>query len=133
MCFPWTSSRLSTGYRAKLGVPPTLVAVLMALHAKVNVKFSVEGVERTVGSIIGVRQGDLLGPILFNFHVAGALMAWKEARKSAPPTLRTKCDFVLNGRRAGVEEGAGRSKVVRTVRVASSAGGGGHPLRRRHR
>jgi hypothetical protein len=35
----------------KLGVPPTLVAVLKlkALHAKVNVKFSVEGVERTVG------------------------------------------------------------------------------------
>jgi hypothetical protein len=82
----------------KLGVPPTLVAVLMALHAKVNVKFSVERVERTVGSKIGVRQGDLLGPILFNFHVAGALMAWKEAWKSAPPALRSKCDFVLNGR-----------------------------------
>jgi hypothetical protein len=40
---------------AKHGVPPTLVAVLKALHAKVNVKFSVEGVERTVPSAIGVR------------------------------------------------------------------------------
>ena len=72
--------------------------MLKALHSKVNVKFSVEGVERTVPSVIGVRQGDLLGPILFNFHVAGALMAWKEERKSAPPALRTKCDFVLDRR-----------------------------------
>ena len=68
------------------------------MHAKVNVEFSVEGVGRTVPSVIGVRQGDLLGPILFNFHVAGALMAWKAERQSAPPALRTKCDFVLDGR-----------------------------------
>jgi hypothetical protein len=33
------------------------------MHAKVNVEFSVEGVGRTVPSVIGVRQGDLLGPI----------------------------------------------------------------------
>jgi hypothetical protein len=31
----------------KLDVPPTLVAVLKALHAKVNVRFLVEGVART--------------------------------------------------------------------------------------
>ena len=60
---------------AKLGVPPGVLEVLQALHETVNVKFSVEGVEKTVGSTIGVRQGDLLGPILFNFHVAGAMMA----------------------------------------------------------
>jgi hypothetical protein len=35
----------------------TLISVLQALHATVNVKFSVEGVPRTVGSIIGVKQG----------------------------------------------------------------------------
>jgi hypothetical protein len=101
---------------AKLGVPPTLVAVLKALHAKVNVKFSVVGVERTVPSVIGGRQGDLLEPILFNFHVAGALMAWKEERKSAPPALRTKCDFVLDRREWRKERVEG---VVATVRVAS--------------
>jgi hypothetical protein len=33
----------------------------------------VEGVEKAVGSTIGVRQGDLLGPILFNFHVGRLL------------------------------------------------------------
>jgi hypothetical protein len=60
---------------AKLGVPPGVLEVLQALHETVNVKFSVEGVEKTAGSTIGVRQGDLLGLILFNFHVAGAMMA----------------------------------------------------------
>ena len=59
-------------------MPPALISVLQALHATVNVKFAVEGVMRTVGSIIGVKQGDLLGPILFNFHVAGATMAWQQ-------------------------------------------------------
>jgi hypothetical protein len=48
--------------------------VLKALHAKINVKFSVKGVERTVGTTasVSVRQGDLLGLILFNFRV------WRE-------------------------------------------------------
>jgi hypothetical protein len=59
-----------------------VLEVLQALHETVNVKFSVEGVDNTVGGIIGVRQGDLLGPILFNFHVAGAMMAWQEERET---------------------------------------------------
>ena len=83
---------------AKLGVPPALISVLQALHATVNVKFAVEGVTRTVGSIIGVKQGDLLGPILFNFHVAGAMMAWQQERQSVPPVFQTKEDCVLDGR-----------------------------------
>ena len=83
---------------AKLGVPPALISVLQALHATVNVTFTVEGVPRTVGSIIGVKQGDLLGPILFNFHVAGAMMAWQQERQSVPPVFQTKEDCVLDGR-----------------------------------
>jgi hypothetical protein len=71
---------------------------LQALHATVNVKFAVEGVPRTVGSIIGVKQGDLLGPILFNFHVARAMMAWQQERQSKPPVFETKEDCVLDGR-----------------------------------
>jgi hypothetical protein len=59
---------------AKLGVPPALLNVLRALHKTVDVKFSVEGVEKAAGSTIGVRQGDLLDPVLSNFHVAGAMM-----------------------------------------------------------
>ena len=49
-------------------------------------------------SIIGVKQGDLLGPILFNFHVAGAMMAWQQERQSVPPVFQTKEDCVLDGR-----------------------------------
>jgi hypothetical protein len=75
---------------AKLGVPLEVLEVLKALHEAVNARLSVEGVEKTAGSTIGVRQGDLLGLILFNFHVAGAMMAWKEERETRPPVLQTK-------------------------------------------
>jgi hypothetical protein len=91
---------------AKLGVPPALLNVLRALHKTVNVKFSVEGVEKTVGSIIGVRQGDLLGPILFNFHVAGAMMAWQAERTTRPPVYFrrrvTSCSTGASGGRRRV-------------------------------
>jgi hypothetical protein len=33
----------------------------------VLVKFDVDGVEETIDSVIGVKQGGILGPILFNF------------------------------------------------------------------
>jgi NAD(P)-dependent dehydrogenase (short-subunit alcohol dehydrogenase family) len=106
--------------------------VLQALHETVNARFSVEGVEKAVGSTIGVRQGDLPGPILFNFHVAGELihdgrpMAWQEAiqeeRETPPPVLQTKEDCVLNGSVGmGARGGCG------------GAGGARHAVRRRHR
>jgi hypothetical protein len=100
---------------AKLGVPPALLNVLRALHKTVNVKFAVEGVEKTVGSIIGVRQGDLLGPIFFNFHVAGAMMAWQAERTTRPPVLQTKGDFVLDGREWRKEEGGEPLEVADTL------------------
>jgi hypothetical protein len=49
----WPSRRLWP-LVAKLGVPPGVLEVLQALHETVNAKFSVEGVEKAVGSIIGV-------------------------------------------------------------------------------
>ena len=53
-----------------------------------------------------MRQGNLPGPILFNFHVAGAMMAWQEERETLPPVLQTKEDCVLDGRAWEREEGA---------------------------
>jgi len=46
----------------RYGVPPKLVSLLRALHETVHVTFDVDGVVRSLLSIIGVKQGDLLGP-----------------------------------------------------------------------
>ena len=45
-----------------------LVSLLKALHAQVNVKFNVDGVEKTPSSIIGIKQGDLLGLGILILH-----------------------------------------------------------------
>jgi hypothetical protein len=35
---------------------------------------------RTLPSAIGVKQGDILGPVLFNFIVCEVLMVWANKR-----------------------------------------------------
>ena len=49
----------------KFGVPPKLVRLLKALHQDVFVKFEVDGITHEVRCMIGVKQGDILGPVLF--------------------------------------------------------------------
>jgi len=65
-------------------------------------------VEKNLESIIGVKQGDILGPVLFIFLVAAFQMAWRKVRTTKPPELFTKPDGVLHGR--NIDEG-GAEKV----------------------
>ena len=58
----------------KFGVPEKLIFILKALHENVLVKFEVQGITHSVNSIIGVKQGDILGPILFTFHIAAVMI-----------------------------------------------------------
>ena len=39
--------------------------------------FEVEGVKKVIESIIGVKQGDLLGPILFDIYGCAVMVAWR--------------------------------------------------------
>jgi hypothetical protein len=55
------------GYVETRGTPK-LVSLLKALHNRVIIKFFVDGVEQTMESIIGVKQGDILGPDIFFLH-----------------------------------------------------------------
>ena len=50
----------------KCGIPKKLVGLLRALH-DFKVKFTVHDVIGTIESDNGVKQGDILGPILFTF------------------------------------------------------------------
>ena len=43
------------------------ISLLKALHATVFVKFELDGVTKTLRQVIGVKQGDVLGPDLFFF------------------------------------------------------------------
>ena len=62
----------------KFGVPEKLVRLLEALHEHVNVHLEVEEATVILKSIIGVKQGDLLGPQLFIFHICAIMQTWEE-------------------------------------------------------
>jgi hypothetical protein len=83
----------------RYGVPPKLVRLLIAMHRVVLVKFDVSGVVKTLLSIIGVKQGDLLGPPLFDFYVAAIMDTWRCSHTYPLATFRTRQDFVMTGRR----------------------------------
>jgi len=57
------------------GVPGKLARLLEALHSTVNVGFEIEEVRVVIDSIIGVKQGGLLGPQLFIFHICAIMQA----------------------------------------------------------
>ena len=86
------------GVLRKFGVNEKLVRLLISLHKHLEVQFTVSGITSSVESIIGVKQGDVLGPILFTFYLAAVMETWKVEQKRPLCVFRTKEDFVLTGR-----------------------------------
>ena len=82
----------------KLGVPDKLVSILKAMHKNVEVLFEVDGVKKKLNSIIGVKQGDLLGPELFTFYMSAVLETWRSLHSYDLCIMRSKEDFILTGR-----------------------------------
>merc|ERR1712185_47492 len=79
-------------------IPPKLISLLKVLHATVHVKFIVGGITCVLESIIGVKQGDILGPILFVFYMAAVMITFRRMHKYNLCVYRTKEDFTLTGR-----------------------------------
>ena len=82
----------------RFGVPVKLVNLLKALHDAFKVKFTVDNVTQTIICTIGVKQGDILGPILFTFFIAAVMITWRNTSKIAPCIFKTKKDAIMTGR-----------------------------------
>ena len=74
------------------------------MHCKsVEVLFKVDGIKRRISSTIGVKQGDLWGPELFTFFMAGVMETWR-SRHDYEYAVRweqgkTSCSLPLAGNR----------------------------------
>ena len=71
---------------------------MKSLHEHVCVKFNVDGVEHVITCIIGVKQGNILGAILFTFFVAAVMITWRETFAGPVCIFRSKPDIVVTGR-----------------------------------
>ena len=82
----------------KFGVPQKLVKLLRSLHESVLVKFKVQEITHIINSIIGVKQGDILGPMLFTFYAAAVMITWRIVSTVPACIFRTKEDYISTGR-----------------------------------
>ena len=62
------------------------------------VKFTVDGVTPQLPSIIGMKQGNILGPVLFLFFIAAVMITWKKSCDGSFCIFRSKSDFTMKGR-----------------------------------
>ena len=80
---------------AKFEVPKKLD---WALHNDFKVKFTVNDVISTIACVIRVKQGHILGPILFTFFTAAIMIIWKATNNVTAWILYSKNDTKLTGR-----------------------------------
>ena len=81
----------------RFGFPPKIITIMKSLHKNVIVKFIVT---RILSSIIGVKQGNILGPILFTIFIAAIMISWRKMYDRPLRIFRTKKDLILTGHRS---------------------------------
>ena len=84
---------------AKFGVSSKLISILKLLHANFKVDFEIESVSHSIMCTIGVKQGDILGPVLFVIFIAAIMITWRKAYNRPLCLFHTKEDSTLTGRK----------------------------------
>ena len=79
----------------KFGIPKKLVDLLRALHSNFKVKFKVDDVISMIACIIGVKQEDILGPILFVFFIAAVMITWRATNNVTACIFYSKMILIL--------------------------------------
>ena len=87
------------GVLEKFGVPLKIVRILKSLHQNFKVNFEVDNVSHSINCTIGVKQGDILGPVLFVMYIAAIMITWRKRYDRPLCIFRTKNDFRMTGRR----------------------------------
>ena len=82
----------------KFGTPKKLVDLLRVLHNDFKVKFTVDDVISTIACVIGVKQGDILGPIHFTFFITMVMITWKATNNVTACIFYSRNDAKLAGR-----------------------------------
>lgn len=82
----------------RFGVPNKLISLLKTLHNNFEVKFTVDDNTHTIPCTIGVKQGDILAPILFTFFLAAVMITWRATTNIPLCIFRAKNDAKMTGR-----------------------------------
>lgn len=86
----------------KFGVENKIISLLKVLNSNFVTKFTVSDVTQSLHCIIGVKQGDILGPILFTFFIAAVMIIWKAYCKIPVCMFCSKINATLTGGSTGL-------------------------------
>eukprot|EP00111_Clytia_hemisphaerica_P018594 TCONS_00054984-protein len=78
------------GVLEKFGVPLKIVRILKSLHQNFKVNFEVDNVSHSINCTIGVKQGNILGPVLFVMYIAAIMITWRKRYDRPLCIFRTK-------------------------------------------
>ena len=101
----------------KLGIPDKLNRLLQALHKDVEVKIDIDGNEAIIISIVGVKQGDILGPTLYKLYIFAIMETWRaQIKPGGTCVFRTAEDDVIKSRTWRAQDVMGKGGALKSER-----------------
>ena len=109
-----------SGFFFKFGIPPKFIQLIIALH-HIIVQLSIDGAEADIELIIGVKQGDIIGPILFIIYMVALTNTWKQKEDLSPWLFRSKQDSIITGQRHNIVRGVEEFTMAESAYAKNAA------------